>query len=87
MRLNSALGRTPSSTAPAALAPQAIGLARLGHRVHATDLSPAAVARAEQEAGAAGVSLSLGVADMRTLSEQVPGTFDVVLACDKRPPY
>ena len=51
---------------------QAIGLARLGHHVHATDLSPAAVARAEQEAATAGVSLSLGVADMRTLAQQVP---------------
>jgi SAM-dependent methyltransferase len=66
---------------------QAIGLARLGHRVHATDLSPAAVARAEREANAAGVSLSFGVADMRELSERVPGTFDVVLACDNALPH
>lgn len=35
---------------------QAVGLARLGHRVHATDLSPAAVARAAHEAASAGVS-------------------------------
>lgn len=66
---------------------QAIGLARLGHRVHATDLSPAAVARAEREATAAGVSLTFGVADMRDLSRQVPGTFDVVLACDNALPH
>jgi SAM-dependent methyltransferase len=66
---------------------QAIGLARLGHRVHATDLSPAAVARAEREATAACISLSFGVADMRELSEQVPGTFDVVLACDNALPH
>lgn len=66
---------------------QAIGLARLGHRVHAAVLSPAAVARAEREATAAGVSLSFGVADMRELSEQVPGTFDVVVACDNALPH
>lgn len=66
---------------------QAIGLARLGHRVHATDLSPAAVARAEREAGAAGVSLTFGVADMRQLAEGVPSTFDVVLACDNALPH
>lgn len=66
---------------------QAIGLARLGHRVHATDLSPAAVARAEREATAAGVSLTFGVADMRDLSRQVPVTFDVVLACDNALPH
>jgi 2-polyprenyl-3-methyl-5-hydroxy-6-metoxy-1,4-benzoquinol methylase len=66
---------------------QAIGLARLGHRVHATDLSPVAVARAEQEAIAAGVSLAVGVADMRELAQQVRGTFDVVLACDNALPH
>lgn len=66
---------------------QAIGLARLGHRVHATDLSPAAVARAEQEATAAGVSLTFGVADMRDLAEQVPGTFDAIIACDNALPH
>lgn len=66
---------------------QAIGLARLGHQVHATDLSPVAVARAEREAITAGVSLSVGVADLRTLATQVPGTFDVVLACDNALPH
>src|SRR4051794_4862122 len=53
---------------------QAIGLALLGHRVHATDLSEAAVERARHEATAFGASLTFGVADMRTLPEQVHGT-------------
>ena len=66
---------------------QAIGLARLGHRVHATDLSPVAVARAADEAAIAGVAITLGVSDMRDLSGQVPGTFDVVLACDNALPH
>lgn len=66
---------------------QAIGLASLGHRIHATDLSSAAVARAEREALAAGVSLTFGTADMRTLEQQVPGTYDVVLACDNALPH
>lgn len=66
---------------------QAIGLANLGHRVHATDLSLAAVTRAELEALSAGVSLTSGVADMRELAQQVPGTFDVVLACDNALPH
>jgi SAM-dependent methyltransferase len=61
---------------------QAIGLAARGHRVHATDISPAAVRRAESEAAAAGVSLTTGVADLRALAAAVPGTFDVVLSCD-----
>ncbi len=66
---------------------QAIGLARLGHRVHATDLSPAAVARARREAAAVDATLSFGVADLRSLAEQVADEFDVVLACDNALPH
>jgi len=66
---------------------QAIGLARRGYTVHATDLSPAAVERAAHEAAAQGIALSVGVADFRTLAEQVPDTFDVVLACDNSLPH
>jgi glycine/sarcosine N-methyltransferase len=66
---------------------QAIGLALLGYRVHATDFSPAAVARAEREAAARRVSLSFGVADLRTLADDVDGEFDVVLACDNALPH
>ncbi|ABF90674.1 conserved hypothetical protein [Myxococcus xanthus DK 1622] len=61
---------------------QALGLAGRGYTVHATDLSPAAVARAEREARAMNVHLTTGVADMRTLDAQVEGTFPVVLALD-----
>src|SRR5688500_18670757 len=59
---------------------QAIGLALLGHSVHATDVSPNAVARAEREAAARTASLSFGVADMRDLASQVESEFDVMLA-------
>jgi radical SAM protein with 4Fe4S-binding SPASM domain len=59
---------------------QAIGLALQGHRVHATDLSPASVARAAEEAASFGVELTAGVADMRFLSEQVGGEYDAVLS-------
>lgn len=61
---------------------QAIGLALRGYAVHATDLSPAAVARAAREAGSFGAPLTVGVADLRTLPEQVDDVFDVVLSCD-----
>ena len=66
---------------------QAIGLALLGHQVHATDLSRKAVVRAEREAAARGASLTFGVADLRTLAAQVAGEFDVVLACDNALPH
>lgn len=64
---------------------QAIGLALRGHRVTATDLSPRAVERAAREAASFGVSLSTGVADLRTLD--VPGSFDVVISCDNALPH
>jgi SAM-dependent methyltransferase len=66
---------------------QAIGLALLGHRVHATDLSPAAVERAAREAAAFGVSITFGVADVRALAGQVEGVFDAVIACDNSLPH
>ncbi|WP_342377136.1 methyltransferase domain-containing protein [Myxococcus stipitatus] len=66
---------------------QALGLAGRGYVVHATDLSPSAVARAEREARVMGVHLTTGVADMRTLDVQVPGAFDVVVAFDNAIPH
>jgi len=66
---------------------QAIGLAARGCRVHGTDLSAAAVERAKREAAAAGVSVTFGVADVRSLAAQVAGTFDVVLSCDNALPH
>src|SRR3954454_2871983 len=46
---------------------QAIGLALRGHGVHGTDISPAAVERAQREATRLGVTLATGVADLRAL--------------------
>ena len=66
---------------------QALGLADRGYRVHATDLSAAAVARARREAQALGLALTFGVADIRSLAKQVPGAFDVVLSCDNSLPH
>ncbi|HET8628223.1 MAG TPA: methyltransferase domain-containing protein [Thermomicrobiales bacterium] len=66
---------------------QAIGLALRGYRVHATDLSPAAVARAAAEARGFGVALTTGVADFRALAAEVPGEFDAVLSCDNAVPH
>jgi len=66
---------------------QAIGLADLGYKVHATDLSPKAIERAEQEANKKGVSLSFGVADFKKLKDQVEGTFDIVISCDNSLPH
>lgn len=66
---------------------QAIGLALRGYQVHATDLSPAAVARGQQEARSFDVSVTWGTADLRTLDRQVGGTFDIVISCDNAVPH
>ena len=66
---------------------QAIGLARLGHDVTGTDLSPGAVARARREAQRLGVPLRAEVADLRNLTETISGPFDVVCALDNALPH
>jgi SAM-dependent methyltransferase len=67
---------------------QAIGLAKQsGYAVHATDISAREVERARQEATNAGVSVTFGVADIRSLSQSVEGTFDVVIAYDNAIPH
>src|SRR5262245_26072772 len=59
---------------------QALGLAGLGHDVTATDLSPAAVARARQEAARRSLAIDFATADMRALPDRYRGQFDVILA-------
>ena len=61
---------------------QAIGLALLGHEVHASDLSPVSVERARREAAGFGVSMNFSVADFRNLGATISDTFDVVISCD-----
>lgn len=66
---------------------QAIGLALRGYTVHASDISAAAVARAQREAAVFEVDIAFDVADLRTMAESVPGTFDIVLSCDNSLPH
>lgn len=65
---------------------QALGLAKRGHHVTGSDVSPAAIARARREAAQRGLTISFKVADMRRL-EAIPGPFDVVLAADNSLPH
>jgi SAM-dependent methyltransferase len=66
---------------------QALGLARRGHRVTGSDISPAAVARARREAAARGLDIPFSVADMREARSRHTGEFDVVIACDNALPH
>ena len=66
---------------------QSLGLAQLGYRVSASDISTAAVARAKQEAAERGLTIAFSVADLRQLSELFASGFDAVLACDNAIPH
>ena len=83
--LESEMGRKASCTlldCTCGIGTQAIGLALLGHEVHASDLSPVSVERARREATGFGVSMNFSVADFRDLGATISDTFDVVISCD-----
>jgi SAM-dependent methyltransferase len=66
---------------------QALGLAQLGYRVTASDLSPRAVERATREAEKRGLTINLSVADMRQAFGHHGRQFDVVLSADNSVPH
>lgn len=66
---------------------QAVGLALLGHRLTATDLSSRSVQRAKEEAERFGVEITFGTADFRALEWSVKGTFDAVISFDNALPH
>jgi len=66
---------------------QAIGLAVLGHQVVASDLSPAAVNRAQRESHHRNLTIQFHVSDMTTLHEIVETNFDAVIAMDNALPH
>ncbi|MET9497956.1 class I SAM-dependent methyltransferase [Streptomyces sp. NPDC006552] len=86
--LGRALGAGPHRLLDAAcgIGTQAIGLARRGHRVVGTDLSPRAAARAAVEAAARAVPLPTAAADLRALPCGA-GTFDAVVCADNSLPH
>jgi len=61
---------------------QAIGLAKLGYTVHATDISSKEVEKAKEAADKMGVDLTFGVADFRSLDDVVEGEYDVAISFD-----
>ena len=66
---------------------QAIGFARAGHRVVASDSSRAAVDRAEREARKRDLDISFFVSDMTSLDEIARNDFNVVAALDNALPH
>jgi glycine/sarcosine N-methyltransferase len=66
---------------------QALGLASTGHRVIASDISPAAVNRARQEASRRSLDVHFYVSDITSLKEVAEDKFDVVMAMDNALPH
>jgi glycine/sarcosine N-methyltransferase len=66
---------------------QAIGLALIGHRLTATDLSPRSIERAREEAERFGVDITFRTVDFRALEEGVEGTFEAVISFDNALPH
>ena len=66
---------------------QAIGLAQLNYLVVASDLSPAAIERAKQEAEKRRLDITFSVADMRQVHTHHQKQFDVVISCDNAVPH
>ncbi len=82
--LKTHLSRTPTTILDCSvgIGTQAIGLALHGYQVHGTDISPGALTRLGVEMKNFGVSFTTQLADFRTLSKQVSGEYDLVLAGD-----
>jgi SAM-dependent methyltransferase len=66
---------------------QTLGLAELGYRLTASDISSAAIGRAREEANRRGLAIHFGIADMRQLWEAHQRQFDIVIACDNAIPH
>ena len=61
---------------------QAIGLAKLGFQVTASDLSRQEIERAKREASQRGVNIAFSVCDMRQAYDRHRRQFDIVMSCD-----
>lgn len=66
---------------------QSIGLAARGYQVWASDLSPAAVKRARQEAKNRNLTIPFAVCDMRDVFSHHSGGFDVVVSAGNSVPH
>ena len=82
-------GNGPLSILDAAcgIGTQALGLAALGYRVTASDISAGEVERAAREARDRGLAIRFSVADMRDLAAHHREQFDLVIACDNAVPH
>lgn len=77
----------PIHDAACGIGTQTLGLAGLGHRISASDISPAAVARLASEAEIRKLDVPAQVDDLRHLRSVPPGSMGALLACDNSVPH
>ena len=87
LRAEGVPGGAPVLDAACGIGTQAIGLARQGFDVTASDLSPGAVERLRAELVRTGLKARVQVDDLRTLAHVEPGSMHAVLACDNSVPH
>jgi 2-polyprenyl-3-methyl-5-hydroxy-6-metoxy-1,4-benzoquinol methylase len=66
---------------------QTLGLAALGHRLTASDVSVAAVEHAQREVSQRRLPIAFRVGDMQLCRDLHGSVFDVVLSADKAVPH
>ena len=83
------VGERPKTVLDAAcgIGTQSIGLAKVGYQVSSSDISPAEIEKARQEALRYGVQIEFRVVDMRQVWEIYQRQFDIVIACDNSVPH
>jgi SAM-dependent methyltransferase len=77
----------PVLDAACGIGTQTLGLLAHGHRVVASDISPAAVERLKAELQRRGLTAQARVDDLRTLAHAATGSMAAVLACDNSVPH
>jgi SAM-dependent methyltransferase len=77
----------PILDAACGIGTQTLGLAQLGYQVTASDVAPAAVARAREEVARRGLTVAFRVADLRQVSAVFAERFAAVIACDNAVPH
>jgi len=79
--------RGPILDAACGIGTQSLALAGLVYLVEASDISPAAIARAQKECAARGLSCTFRVDDIRSLAAAPPSHYAAVLAMDNALPH
>lgn len=77
----------PILDAACGIGTQTLGLARLGHKVKASDLSPLAIQRLQRELLARGLEVPAVVDDLRTLGQSDSSSLAAIIACDNSIPH